>query len=690
MLPAVALRMSVSVAFMAGVFGVLAGLAYAVLALLIAIDRIRPPSRFLSLVTAAIVVAAACGLITALRGPIVARPAALVEVLLWTVLLALAGRIFRDRAAQIVAGLALVLTVAIALVAPADRWLMAMAATSIIGLFLVTGLAGSTLTGAATGRRLLLLALGAGFSFDIALAALALADAALLTQVEAVRPLLRGLLVPLLALGLVTLPRPDSALVLSPSLRRLGVVVTCTAFAVLVAAATAAVLGRYAGAMLGLALFLPATLAILAAALTPATWAWLGDRLGRYLRPHRYDYREIWPSFVDILTGADPTISDDLPERVIRAVAGTVDATGGAIWINEGEDRFRRLAVLGLPPAACGSGSAPGLAAALLAGEAPGEPDESSSLMAALNATSGPLPAGLAWPSFLPPQPTVWLVLPLVHKETLFGFLVLGNPRQRRPLDQEDRELLRLVARQATSYLAEDEAARQLANARQFESFTRRFAYVMHDVKNVAAELALTHANAKKHRGNPAFYDDMLETLAFSVARMNRLIDQLRRERDPRLARFALAPLLRRVAGRRADPRLTVVEPLAELAARVEAEALETALEHLVDNALEAVGETGKVRLALERQGRMAALTVADDGPGLPPEVMHHAGRAVAFASSKPGGLGLGLDQARHTVERVGGRFDLVSSAGQGTTITLCLPELPAQPGPSSLEDQRP
>jgi putative PEP-CTERM system histidine kinase len=285
-------------------------------------------------------------------------------------------------------------------------------------------------------------------------------------------------------------------------------------------------------------------------------------------------------------------------------------------------------------------------------------------------------PATLAWPSFLPPREEVWLILPLVHKQALFGFLVLGNPCTPRPLDHEDRELLRLVARHATSYLAEDEATRQLSNARQYEHFTRRFAYVMHDVKNVTAELSLTLANAKRHRNNPAFIDDMLETLDFSVARMNRLIDQLRQERQPRLGRVALAPLVRRIKARRPDPRLTLGEPLPPLAARVEAEALATALEHLVDNALEALGPNGRVRLGLEQRDGMAALVVADDGPGLPAEIIAATGRAKAFASARPGGLGLGLDQARNTVERVGGRFDLASERGKGTTITLCLPAL--------------
>jgi signal transduction histidine kinase len=72
----------------------------------------------------------------------------------------------------------------------------------------------------------------------------------------------------------------------------------------------------------------------------------------------------------------------------------------------------------------------------------------------------------------------------------------------------------------------------------------------------------------------------------------------------------------------------------------------------------------------------MATVVVADDGPGLPAEIRAAAARARPFASARPGGLGLGLDQARHTVERAGGRFDLVSAPGRGTSIALGLPAL--------------
>ncbi len=670
----------------AGSFGSLAFLAYAVLAILIAAGRLQPPPGLKALYLGAALAAATSGMVSAWLGSVAARPASFAEALLWAVVLAVAGRHLRDPATRIAIGLALVLALVTVLVAPVDPWLMAMAAVAIIGLFLATAHAGNGSAGLSLGQRLTLLALASGFLFDLVLAGLALADASLQPSVETVRPLLRALLAPLLALGIAGLPAPGSGAALAPGVRRVALVIGATGIALLAVAAAATWLGAASGAVFGLALGLPAAMAVLAVALGPDGGKRLEGWVGRLWPRHRYDYREVWPDFVDVLSGTDPRPSDDLPERVIRAVAGTVGARGGAIWLAEGDDRYRRLVVHGLPAAACGSGAVPGLAAALLAREAAAggigqrrESGQGAPSTGRLLAYSWP--ASLDWPDFLPPRDAVWLVLPLVHKQALFGFLVLGNPARPRPLDQEDRELLRLVVRQATSYLAEDEAARQLSNARQYEHFTRRFAYVMHDVKNVTAELSLTLANAKRHRDNPAFIDDMLETLDFSVARMNRLIDQLRQERQPRLDRVALAPLLRGLAARRPDPRLELGASLPALAVRVEAEALASALEHLLDNALEAVGSRGRVRLGLELRDGMAALIVADDGPGLPPEIMAAAGRAMPFASQRragkrQGGLGLGLDQARNTVERVGGRFDLVSRPGQGTTIALCLPAL--------------
>jgi putative PEP-CTERM system histidine kinase len=647
---------------LAGAAGSLAGMAYLGLALLLGRRPRAPASAPILPLVIAVLAGAFAGFLAGVVGPVVARPAGFVETLCWIAFLAFLGHALADSAGRWLAAAILPLAAAMASMAPFDPWLMATGGAAVIGLFLVLAQGLAHAPGEA-GRRLLLLGLGVGFTFDLVIAGLALADAPLLGAAEAARPLLRAALVPLIAMATSPVLARPGRIVPSTTLRRLALLVLATTLALLAVAAGAGWLGTRLGAGLALALGLPAGLFVLAAGLAPGAGSRLDNLLRRHLPVHRHDYRQVWPAFVDVLTGADPRPSDDLPERVIRAVAGTVGAAGGGIWLAEPGDRFRRLASLALPSPAETAGRAPALAAALLAAEGP-------------LPMADPLPGGGQWPAFLPRPAAAWLALPLIHKEALFGLLVLAGPSGRPHLDDEGRELLRLVARQAASYLAEDETARQLADARQFESFTRRFAYVMHDLKNVGSELALTLANARRHRDNPAFYDDLLETLEASVDRLGRLIAQLRNERQPRLEPVALAPLLRRLAQSRADRRLALAEPLPSLAARVEADALEMALDHLIDNALAALDAGGRVTLGLVRRDRMATVLVEDDGPGLPPGLVDAAGRGRPFTSCRPGGLGLGIDQARNTVERVGGRFELVSRPGRGTAVALHLPVL--------------
>src|SRR5471030_3136404 len=96
-------------------------------------------------------------------------------------------------------------------------------------------------------------------------------------------------------------------------------------------------------------------------------------------------------------------------------------------------------------------------------------------------------------------------------------------------LNWEVLDVLKIAASQAASYLAHRESADNLAVARQFESYNRMSAFIVHDVKNLVSQLSLLLVNAERHKDHPDFQDDMLATLAHSVDKMKLLLHKLSR-----------------------------------------------------------------------------------------------------------------------------------------------------------------
>ena len=112
-------------------------------------------------------------------------------------------------------------------------------------------------------------------------------------------------------------------------------------------------------------------------------------------------------------------------------------------------------------------------------------------------------------------------------------------------------------------------------------------------------------------------------------------------------------------------------------AVRADAQQLQMALLTLVENASEAMPAGGTLKLETFRQGEEVALRVIDQGCGMSSEV--RARMYDPFFSTKPKaiGNGLGLFIVAGVIDRAGGRVDVESQEGAGTTVTLLLPVAP-------------
>jgi putative PEP-CTERM system histidine kinase len=282
----------------------------------------------------------------------------------------------------------------------------------------------------------------------------------------------------------------------------------------------------------------------------------------------------------------------------------------------------------------------------------------------------------VALPSCILDDVQAWAVIPLIHHERLVGVVVLAAPEYRRPLDWEDFDLLRTAGSQAASSLAEAHGQEALSNAQRFEEFNRRFAFIVHDVKNLVSQLSLLSRNAERHADNPEFRADMVATLKSSVGKMNDLLARLSPRSGARVQRVEaqpLRPLLTdAIAAKRGEHEVRLLGD-AGLWAEVDGAALEQAVGHLLQNAVEACSPTAPITVRVTENGRSVIVSISDKGVGMDSDFLRNR-LFQPFSSSKPGGFGIGAFEARSLITAMGGRLAVDSTPGKGTTFTITLP----------------
>ncbi len=379
----------------------------------------------------------------------------------------------------------------------------------------------------------------------------------------------------------------------------------------------------------------------------------------------RYDYRRQWLSCIGTLSGEDGDVRSALGTRAIRTVASVVDSPAGALFLRDGGfGPFAWAGSWNLPAIEAVPADHP-VVAAIRGGEWIARLDGADEAL-----RSAPLD-GLG---------PLWLGVPLTHREEVIGLVLVAPPRAPFPLEQEVFGLLRIVAQEVSTYVAEQRATQTLLQTRQLHDYSKRFAFVAHDIKNVSSQLALLLANARIHISNPDFQKDMLETVDASVRKITALLERLERP-EPDRAPAALAPLHRLEALVGTYRRVRQAELVLEHdgstgTVAMGADAFETAVTHLLNNAVEASAGL-PVRLRVRHEAKRVVIDVVDSGPGMTPEFVRDQ-LFRPFSTSKAGGSGIGAYQSRELVREAGGELVVLSESGSGTTMRLLLPRTDA------------
>ena len=551
----------------------------------------------------------------------------------------------------------------------------------VVGLVLVEQIYRNTRTDERWRIKLLCFALGTLFVYEFYLYSEAILFLRIKPDLWAARGVVAAMLVPFIALSAAR--NPDWSLDIFISRQ---VVFHSTALlgagCYLLLMATAGYYIKYYGgewgAVLQIAFLVGAFLVLALVLFSGQIRARVRVLVSEHFFQHAFDYRREWQRLIATLSEGD---GGSLEKRVILALSQVVESPGGVLWRRDAGGKFARRASLGPP----------GVDIAELDG---GDPviaylerkDAVVNLREML--TIPEAYEGLTRPAWIEPYPQAWLLIPLWKTAGgLDGVVLLTASPTFTVWNVEVMDMLRTTSRLVASYLELEAAARALAEARQFEGFNRLSAFIIHDLKNLIAQLSLVVRNADKHHDNPAFMRDAIKTVDHAVGKMNAVMSQLRNSSSVAAAeKFDLRDALQEAveARKRQAPAPVCDTVRFPVPVRANRQRLASALEHVIHNAQDATGKSGAVAIRLwTGEGRWAWVSVEDNGCGMSEEFIYNRLFKPFETTKGLTGMGIGAYESREFVRSLGGDLGVRSEPGKGSVFVFKIP-LAAKDAPAA------
>jgi signal transduction histidine kinase len=278
-------------------------------------------------------------------------------------------------------------------------------------------------------------------------------------------------------------------------------------------------------------------------------------------------------------------------------------------------------------------------------------------------------------------------------RELTGAMAVVGSGRLDHPVNATSRDEIGDLARafgRMTDSLRQnvaklDRTQAQLVQSEKLASIGEMAAAVAHGLRNPLASLRAAAQLVRRHPDSPSSREH-LDAIIEEVDRLDRRISHLLSfsrpapyhpmpERIERLVESLLPAFAEPMRERKVELEVDLPAGLPEV--RVDPMQLEQALLELVSNALDAMPGGGRLRLRAQAMnggpaGDEIVIEVSDTGAGIPANVLSSV--CEPFFTTRQEGTGLGLAIAKRYVEQNGGRLEIDSTPGSGTTVRVRLP----------------
>ena len=421
--------------------------------------------------------------------------------------------------------------------------------------------------------------------------------------------------------------------------------------------------------------------------------------ISRHFKRPQYDYQKIWEGFTTRTTSVTKT--RDLCNVIVRMVSETLEILSVSIWLVD--EKQQRLSFGGSTVFT-------------------NEQVQELKLFEQGGAELIKAMTGQATPVDLEGREDDWVAdlkrtygleetkesrirycVPLNAAGQLIGIMTLSEKVFYEPLSFEESELVKTIADQAAAGLLNLRLSERLRQAGELEAFQSMSAFFMHDLKNLASKLSLVTQNLPIYMDNPEFRADALRTISQSVTKINTMSSRLSLLSQKLELVFNQADLNEVVAAAISDAKAYIkvpvsIDPGAVPTVSLDREQIHKVLENLLMNAADALGTDGKSRpngadtaasvmgdvpASGEEESRItvatcsrenwAEISVQDNGSGMSKEFIEKS-LFRPFQTTKKKGMGIGLYHCKTIIEAHGGRIEVESEEGRGTTFRVLLP----------------
>ena len=272
-----------------------------------------------------------------------------------------------------------------------------------------------------------------------------------------------------------------------------------------------------------------------------------------------------------------------------------------------------------------------------------------------------------------------FVCIPLLAEQEVLGEIILDNAITKLPIKNRDIELASICGLIAGNYIYTSRLQRRLVDMKRAAAIGEMAMFVTHQLRNpivavggFADQLLDPKIPETKKKRNIQIIRNEIRGMERILLRLGQFLRVQVKEQVPVDVRELFKVVTEAVSSKIADRAVSVKTEVEDGLASISCDPLHVgeSLRNLVDNALDALGPAGQIRLSARRDSDdWAVISVQDDGPGIPNSVK---GKIFdAFVSTKQQGMGLGLPYVKRVVDACGGRVEVESEEGKGTTFRL-------------------